>query len=612
MFEPTDVALAGKGTTDSISKVGKGVFPDPWCDIASTAAPKTLKDVLEWSEFYWITNGTYRMACERVVSYFITKLEVLDVNDEVASKYKDYFTDSLKYVDTLRLLGNDMQCYGNSFSSLFFPFDRYLECPKCALSRPIEKVSYEWTKEFTFTGVCPSCKHKGEFIRKDRKSNSTTKAKVIRWSPHDIVIQFNPLSHDCEYRLRVDAELKKLIKDGNDFYLRTTPWEFIQTIKEDKLFRFHANAIFHMKEDTVGGIKSKGWGIPRFISNFKQAYYIQVVKRYNEALALDYIVPFRVITPQPGSSKVGDPLLHQNLATNKNQVTNMLHEHRRDPASWHFLPFPMNYEVLGGEGLQMGGHELINAATDELLNAQGIPAELYRGSLSVQAAPMALRLFQQTWPHLVSAYSDWLGWAAEKIASNENWEPAKLSLQQVTLADDLEKKQILLQLASAKVVSQQTALSPFGVDAEDENRRIYDEQRQQQEMEREFQTEEEARAKLEEQLNQATQAQEAPAGPGAPPMMGGAPAGGAMPGMPGGAGANPAGTGTPQDMMLQAEEMAMQLLQMPDPDRRSQLIDLKHSNETLHAMVSQKIEDLRNDAQQQGGRMLLEQGGMPQ
>jgi hypothetical protein len=85
----------------------------------------------------------------------------------------------------------------------------------------------------------------------------------------------------------------------------------------------------------------------------------------------------------------------------------------------------------------------------------------------------------------------------------------------------------------------------------------------------------------------------------------------AAPGMPQ-AGGSPAGMQTPQDMLMQAEQIAGQLLQMPDPDRKRALNDLRKSNEALHALVMSKIDKLRYNAQQQGGQMLLQQqGAMP-
>lgn len=618
----SDIGIANKITgAGHVSRVGREFFPDPWMDYASLEMPKSLTNVLQWCEFIWLTMGTYRMASERVVRYFLTRVEIEDVSDDEAEKYQDFLENTLNVIPQLACLGDDFVCYGNSFSSLIAPFDRYLRCPKCGLERPIEKVVYTFTKNFDFDGTCPGCQKKVTYARKDRRSANDNDFHIARWSPHNMLIQHNALTHDVEYRYRFPDDLKKKVKSGDKFLLRTTPWEMLDAIRQDKLFRFDKDRIYHMKEPTLAGVRTQGWGIPRMISNFKQAYYVQVLHRYNEALALDYIVPFRLLTPQGGNSQTADPLLHQNLGVTKGQVLNMVAEHRRDPATWHFLPFPMQYQALGSEGMQMATHELIAAGNDELLNGMGVPADFYKGTLQLQAAPMALRLFQQTWPQIPASYSGWLTWIVRQIATIKNWEPAQARMQPVTLADDIEKKQVLMQLSAAREVSKSTAFGPFGIDFREEQRRIYDEMRQQSELEREFQNEEAERAQMEEQLAMVEQgaAGGMPGAPGMPPM------GGAMPGAPGaptGGGTPmpaPAAAGmvmgggaantsmTPQQMMLQAEQLAQQFLGMPYEVRKSEMLKLKQTDEALHALVKSKMETFRDDAAMQGKMMMQQQ-----
>jgi hypothetical protein len=60
-------------------------------------------------------------------------------------------------------------------------------------------------------------------------------------------------------------------------------------------------------------------------------------------------------------------------------------------------------------------------------------------------------------------------------------------------------------------------------------------------------------------------------------------------------------------MMAQADQIAYQMMQMPFELRRGELIKLKHSNETLHALVLSKMEKYRQTAQTQGGFQYLQQ-----
>jgi hypothetical protein len=94
---------------------------------------------------------------------------------------------------------------------------------------------------------------------------------------------------------------------------------------------------------------------------------------------------------------------------------------------------------------------------------------------------------------------------------------------------------------------------------------------------------------------------------GMPQPMGGMP-GMSMPGQ------QPGVPMSPQMLLNQAQELAQQLLSMDETTRRSQLIQLKQSNPTLHAQVKQIMEDMSQDASTQGVAAMRQQmqgaGGM--
>jgi hypothetical protein len=599
------VPTAPTGTSGDYRKY-TSAFPDPFFDYASTQMPRSLYDVLRWCEFVWLTNGTYRTACQRIVRYFLTKVELEDVDDEEKEKYDEFLTHQMKIIDILATIGDDWMCYGNSFSSIWLPFRRYLRCPneQCNHERAIEKIDFKFD-DWEFHATCPVCGTQGKFIRVDRRSVEQDKIKVVRWSPHEIRLLYHPVSHEVIYYWVPPADFKRQIKKGNKFYISSTPWEIIEAIKKDAMFQFNKGVIYHMKEETVAGLRNAGWGIPRVLANFRQMWSVQVLKRYNEAIGLDYIIPFRVITPGKGAgSGETDPLYHMNIGSFLAKVMGMIRRHRRDPAQWNALPFPVEYQALGGEGQQLAPHELIATEMDELLNAMGFPAEMFKATLQVQAAPMALRLFERTWTSLTSALNGWINWFFDQITDVLNWEKLSGRLQPTTLAEDIEKKQVQLQLAAAQQVSKQTAYAPFGIDYRQEIRRMFEEEKFFGEESARFQKEQAKSQEMEQTFEAAQQAANAPPGQ-MPPMGAGAPApAGAM---PGGAPAGAAGGTTPNDLMMQAEQIAMQMLGMPYEIRKSQLNQMKKADETLHALVIQKMETIRRQAQHEGGFQMIQQ-----
>ena len=136
-FGPT---IQGSSTTNRF----QGAFPDPYLDYASTQMPRSIYDVLRWCEFVWITTGTYRMASQRVVRYFLTQIELTDADDTEKKKYQEFLEDEINMMEVLATAGDNYLCYGNDFMSINVPFRRNIRCPKCSLERPLENSNYSF------------------------------------------------------------------------------------------------------------------------------------------------------------------------------------------------------------------------------------------------------------------------------------------------------------------------------------------------------------------------------------------------------------------------------------------------------------------------------------
>lgn len=538
-------------------------------------------------------------------------------------------------IDNGIITGN---CYGNSFVSVMMPFRRYLYCPKCFLTLPLREVHkspdfrFQWL-DFSFHAHCPNseCKYTGRWGHIDRRGNQDD-VKVKRWNPHEIEILWDPGTDDTDFIWKIPEHYKKLIREGHLYHLERVNWEVVQAVKNGKHLKFDKDVVFHLKEDALAGILNRGWGIPRTMTNFRQVWYVQVLHRYNEAIALDYVIPFRLITPvaQGGGGSdptTKDPLLNMNMGGFMGRVRQMLREHRRDPAMWHTLPFPVQYQALGGDATQLAPRELLDQGLEVLLNNVGVPVELYKGSLQIQSAPAALRLFESNWTFLVHNLNRFLQFVADRLSRLLSWEPINIRLTKVTHADDLNKQMAKLQLMMGGQLSKSTGLQSINVDYKDEVKRQTEEAR--------FETEQQMR--LQEDMDQLGLVQQvgqmsspmaggagmaggAPPGGdpaaagGAPPAQGGGPAP-ADSGAVGGAAAspvaelsmNPQQNITPEELQSRAMTLAQQLLGMPEGQRQSEMTKLKQVNPTLHSLVKSTIENIRQQAKTQGGSMLLQQ-----
>lgn len=621
------------------NSLGKGVtaderFPDPFCDIASLSMPESIQTALRWTEYVMNANGPYRQAIDRVVSYFITDVEVYDIGEnttgrEEKEKFKVFLDDTLSVKNVLHSVAMDYMSYGNSFTSILVPFRRYLSCKRCGLEMPLERVynsaqcAFKW-QDFQFHATCPKCKYTGEWRHIDRRSGDTENINVKRWSPHEIDILWDPYTNECSYVWKIPQDYRALLKAGHLHHLERASWEVIQAVKHEQNLMFDRGVIYHLKEDALAGMRNRGWGISRVLTNFRQAWYVQILHRYNEAIALDYVVPFRVITPMPrgGDNQSADPVHTINLSSFSSRVAAMLRARRTDPARWNVLPFPVQYQALGGDATQLAPRDLLDQGLETLLKCIGMPVELFNGTLSFQAAPAALRLFEANWSHLPHNLNRFLNSLSADISRIMSWEPVGVKLQRVTHADDLNRQMAKLQLMQGQQISKSTGLKSVGVDYEEEVKRMLEEeriyaeeqQRMQKEMEQSQQMEDLAQSgDMMAGMGQAgAGATGAPQQGGAPvPAAGGAPMG---PGQPTAVDQflmqrqnSPNIPRTPEDMQQQAQLIANQLLSMPEAMKDSELIKLKRGDPTMHALVTSIIDDIRQQARSQGGAMLMAQ-----
>lgn len=599
-------------------------FPSPFLDMASLAMPTDNRNALEWCQFIYLSNSTLKMAIERIIAYFLTDIEIGAANsddqlgDDEKNKWESFF-ESIGYLNFVKDMDRDKECYGNAFASIIVPFVRFLVCgnKSCRFNVTLKEAMNNDRFRFKFENLqfratCPYCKYNGVWQLDDRRDGRPEKLILKRWSPHEIYIVNDELTGRSRYYWKIPDSYKAQVKQGKALVLENVSKEVLDAIRNNcSLFEFDDDVIYHMKEPTLGGIQNKGWGLSKIITHFRQCWYVQVLHRYNESIALDYVVPFRLITPQKSGS--GDPMLHTNMGSFMGQVRSLLGRRKKDPAGWHTLPFPVDYQALGGEANQLAPKDLLDQGLETLLNAVGTPVELYKGTLQLQTAPVSLRLFEATNYHLVHQNNMLLKWFVRRVCELLSWEAIDARHKRVTHADDIQRQMAILQLMMSQMVSKTTALKSLGLDNRDEQRTIAEEIRDEQHIQ----------AEIQEEMDTAAYGQQ---------IAKGMPPGGGQPGMPmdpammggGGMQVDPM-TGqpmpgpvtgmimsgnvpqTPEEMLAQAESLADQLLGMPEGQKDSELRALKDKNEVLHALVRSKLDQRRRSARQQGGSALLAQ-----
>jgi len=625
LFTPSGVTGMGRATDN---------FPSPWLDMATAAMPKNHKNALQWSEFIWQSHATYREACTRVISYFLTDVEIrsLDpdqpIGDDEREQWQTLFSETFRILEKLKEYGIDRECYGNTFISIVLPFLRFMACPQCGTQYLLEfmekdgRFRLKWdASKFQISATCPSCAAKGKpysgpFRVEDRLKDIQQTIHLKKWNVHEIAVRYDEYSGDTRYIWQIPAAYAQSIRRGDMHKIARVPLGVLRAIRNNEDFLFEPDAIYHMKDSTLSGMDTQGWGLSRTLVNFREVFHTRLLQRCNEVIASDYIIPFRLLTPAPsegGKTMAGaashDPLRSTNLGDFSSKMHRIVRQHRKDPASWHVLPYPVQYQTLGGEASQMVGQELLQQARDDLLNAVGVPVQLYQGNLELQTAPVALRLFEATHKHLVGDYNRFLQWVVQHATKLLAMQPVQATLRRVTHADDFEKTMVQLQLMSAQKVSPTTGLRSLGLDYKTEQRQTAEDERYAQQ----------TQSRIQEEMDQSAFGEQVAKGQQAPGQgqdQGGDPA--AQQGQ--GGAQQPPGLGlTSQDVAMgpeqkleQAQAMAQQLLAMDPTQRNRELRDISDKDPTLHALVTAALRQIRSAARSAGQSMLLGPGAQQQ
>lgn len=531
-------------------------FPSPFFDLANQYMPRNIKDLFKWCEHIYLSNTVVAQCIKRTIQYPITNLQFEEDDEDVTTKMETILEDQLDLRTFISMVGVDRYTYGNSFVSVFFPFNRILKCGSCSLETPIERVHAVTYKSESFHGNC-RCGVKGVMKTIDRRSLDISRVNLIRWDPKHIDISYNPITGEYSYFYTLPPDIVGRVRAGDSALCAKLPRVFLEAVQKNNVIKINKDFIFHLKTESLAGL-SQEWGIPTVFCTFKLHYHNAILRRANEAIALDYLVPIRFFFPQTQGNDPGSML---NMRKYRDTVLNAVKQHRVDPADAYFMPFPVGYQAIGGEMKALNVDAEIKLTNEEIMNAMGFPQEFFYGSITVQAAPVALRMLENSLSGWISGMNSLTQWIVNKVTKYFDLPRVRTSWTKVTLVDDLEKKNLLMQLVGASKIADETLLNALGTSFSEEVKKKYKQQKQEMEEGIKFQKD---MQKLQERAQEE-----------------------------GGQGV------TPGDVQSKAEQLAQEWLGMDEGQRRQSMDSTSKEDETLYAMAKEIMERLRR---QQGNQ----------
>ena len=568
-----------------------GSYANPFDTYFKSFAPVRLKELFLWCEYLYYQCPQVMSAVERYSEYAITDVRISSSSNLHHDLWKNLLVEDGYLKDILESISLEYHVYGNVFVSIYFPFHRTITCENCKSTSKIQSIDYTFkieNKTPKWIYKCLICKKKIVATEKSiqdtismpgksrTRSNPMTKPfRVIFWDPKRIVINPNPFSGTSDYYYQIPKQWEKALRQGNKKFIDETPMDVITAICKKGFIKFREDNIFSIHAPALSGMQ-KPWGIPSIVVALPLFFSVAMLRRGNEAVALERMNSFRVMYPEArASGAAANPL---EMLTGSKMMSELKRNYemwRRDPGHIMFAPYGIGVSEIGGDARGMFVSQDIEAIQNDIVMGMGIMREFLYGGLSTgQAGDISIRMLENHINKLTSKLEMFINWLVGSISQEFQIEETKIDIVSLGLSDDFSKKSLIQGVwQQGGLLSNDTVLSSLGLDLgkerEKRKQEAIDEYRLKKEIDKEIQ-------KLEQEAAMSSDA---------------------------GLSYNQ------QQIIAKADEIVQQIANMDESMKRSSLDALSKQDFVLYSVVIQRLEMMRLQQTNEAKAMIRQQGG---
>lgn len=443
---------------------------NPMFDYLTGFVPRKLKDLFKWAEYLGFHSAHVYGVVRKFGEYPITRFVYESTSEEEKTRHKKLFEENLRLKGFLTLVSYDVWLYGNAFVSVYEPIKRELVCPHCGTKEDIGAAKYKFNlSKLQFTHDCKQCKRQGVISKvEDYKLRDMSKITLIRFDPKLIDIEHNRITGESVYYYQIPRDDVSKVRAGNKTFIDHMPLEILRAMQERKTFKFGAGALYHLKMPGPAGVQAQ-WGFPPITSAIKNFLFTAVLRRANEAIALEHITPFRIIHPLAASGQ-GDPITTIPLDRWKLEMERNMRLFRRDPLRIQFSPVPVGVQNIGGEGRALLTLGELQEAEKNIVLSLGVPMEFLSGGLGQTRGEITLRMIENQLQTHIENLNSLVQWIEQKAAAFMGWASIKMRLADFKMLDDVENKQLKIQLWQSQLLSNSTLAEMIDVDLDHERK----------------------------------------------------------------------------------------------------------------------------------------------
>jgi len=443
--------------------------------------PRSLKDGFRWAHYAFSTNDTVNPAIEKLAEYPITEwlftpeldIDPTDKNYQQNLKSREAAVKSWRELFNIQIQAKtfaisramDFLLYGNSFVSVYQPFDRILVCGRkgCREQVLIQKADYEWDRaRLEFKLKCKKCSHRGFAKVIDRPVRDWRRINLIHFYPGNIDIDFDPYSGERQYYYHIPQEEADKLREGNKLKLQFTPWEIIQAVKiggrgrsASPKIRLHKHNVFHLVRQGPSrpGTESP-WGASTVTPVLRSLLYLNMMRRAQTSLLMDHVIPFRWIFPAHDTgpqSTIGAV----DLGSWSRRMKGEIEKWKRDPLYIMIAPVAVGQGQMGGDGKALMLFPEMDQVRLDITSGLNVPQEFIRGGLQYTGSSVSLRMLENSLLNMVEQVEKCFNWVAGRISQITGLAAMNVSLKRFKMADDVQMRQLAVTMWQLRAISGQ-------------------------------------------------------------------------------------------------------------------------------------------------------------
>ena len=445
-------------------------YPDKIFSLADYSLPKNINDLFKLCAYFFTTNSLVHPVIYKMSEYPVTKFKYHSPADDeqAVSRTRRLVEKEWKGRHHLIEVGIYYHAFGNCIPLVTYVGQRYLKCPRCSRYYQLNRLPFRWV-DFTPHAECPvpTCKYNGAFDSFRVYPRNEKYVRPVILDPRYVDIKYNEITGTKKYLYRIPPTMRSAIQRGDPYVIDTVPPVFIDAVRKGMKVEIDDQCLFHFMRPGLSA-SNQGWGMPSIAPVMKDLHYPQTMRRAQEAISLQHIVPLMILFP---SNKEGvDRIQTHNLGNFTRQVETQVRRWMSDPNYTMIMPTPIGVENIGGDARALLITPEIESTQHTIINGMLSPRELVQGGLSFSGSSISLRILENHFMNYREDVDLYMEFAMDRTQSYLEWPSVRVELEDFKMADDVQKLHLEAQAATEGMLSRTRYLEDLGIDPKEDHR----------------------------------------------------------------------------------------------------------------------------------------------